>query len=161
MLDYKEVFRVLSRHSVEYIVVGGVSAALNGAPIITLDLDLVHSRAPRNIAPLLAALAELDAVYRDPGGRMIHPNASHLISTGHQLLKTKCGPLDLLGTIGVNPQQGYEDLVARSGEKLIAGIRVRVLDLEALIQFKEELGREKDLMVLHVLRRTLEEQRRC
>lgn len=160
MLDYKEVFRTLSKHAVDYVVVGGVSAALNGAPIITLDLDLVHSRASCNIPRLLTALDELDATYRDPAGRIIRPNESHLVSAGHQLLKTKFGPLDLLGTIGVNPKRVYEDLVPLSRERMIAGIMVRILNLAALIQLKEELRQEKDLLILPVLKRTLEEQNR-
>ena len=91
MPDYKEVMSVLWRHSVEYIVVGGVSAALNGAPIVTIDIDIVHARSSANISRLMGALAELDAAYRDPGGRLIRPNESHLASPGHQLLKTRFG----------------------------------------------------------------------
>jgi hypothetical protein len=37
------------------------------------------------------------------------------------------------------------------------GIRIRVLDLETLIAMKEELGGEKDVAVLPILRRTLSE----
>jgi hypothetical protein len=36
---------------------------------------------------------------------------------------------------------------------------VRVLDLETLIAVKEEVGGEKDIAMLPVLRRTLEESR--
>jgi hypothetical protein len=39
-------------------------------------------------------------------------------------------------------------------------LRVRVLDLETLITVKEEVGGEKDIAMLPVLRRTLEESRR-
>ena len=72
---------------------------------------------------------------------------------------TRYGPLDLLGTIGSN--LAYEDLVPRSVELDVAeGLRIRVLDLETLIAIKEEVGGEKDLAVLPVLRRTLEEKRK-
>jgi predicted nucleotidyltransferase len=40
------------------------------------------------------------------------------------------------------------------------GIHVRVLDLETIIAIKEELGTEKDLAALPLLRRTLKEKRR-
>ncbi len=43
---------VLSSHSVDFIVVGGISAVLNGAPVNTFDLDIVHSRDPANVARL-------------------------------------------------------------------------------------------------------------
>jgi hypothetical protein len=40
------------------------------------------------------------------------------------------------------------------------GVRVRVLNLETIVALKEELASEKDLAVLPVLRRTLEEKQR-
>jgi predicted nucleotidyltransferase len=40
------------------------------------------------------------------------------------------------------------------------GIRVRVLNLETQIAVKEEIGQEKDLAALPILRHALEESRR-
>lgn len=40
------------------------------------------------------------------------------------------------------------------------GVRVRVLDLPTIIAIKEAIGSEKDLAVLPILRRTLQEQQR-
>jgi len=71
---------------------------------------------------------------------------------------TRSGPLDLLGMIGDN--RGYGELLARSREMNIGtDLRVRVLNLEALIEIKEEVGHEKDRAVLPILRRTLSERR--
>jgi hypothetical protein len=36
------LLEVLTRHRVAFIVVGGVAAVLEGAPITTFDLDIVH-----------------------------------------------------------------------------------------------------------------------
>lgn len=53
---------------------------------------------------------------------------------------------------------GYEELLSHSVEFEIGrGIRICVLDLETLIALKEQLGGEKDLAVLPILRRTLTE----
>jgi hypothetical protein len=141
---------------VEFIVVGGVSAVLHGAPITTYDLDLVHSRTPENISRLLAVLGELDAFYRGRGDQRVRPDAEHLASPGHQLLMTRYGPLDLLGTIGAD--HDYEDLLKHSVEYELRGIAFRVLDLETLINVKKEAGFEKDRAVLPILRRVLEEK---
>jgi len=63
-----------------------------------------------------------------------------------------------LGTIGRG--RTYEDLLPHTVEMDIGdGIHVRVLDLETIIAIKEELGTEKDLAVLPILRRTLKEKR--
>jgi len=61
---FLEILKVLTRHRVDFIIVGGVSAVLHGAPVTTFDLDVVHSRDQKNLARLLAALQELEAVYR-------------------------------------------------------------------------------------------------
>jgi hypothetical protein len=81
------------------VVVGGVAAVLNGAPISTLDLDIVHARSEENLDRLLAALTELDARYRDLTGRVLRPERSALAGDGHHLLITSYGPLDVLGQI--------------------------------------------------------------
>ncbi len=153
------MLRTLARHGVEFIVVGGVGATLQGAPLNTYDLDIVHSTEPANVARLLAALRELDACYRLQPERRLQPDESHLTSTGHQLLLTKFGPLDVLGSIGRGRR--YSDLLPHTREMEAGeGAHVLVLDLETLIATKEETGQEKDLAALPVLRRTLEETRR-
>ena len=149
----------LAEARVDFIVVGGMAAVLEGAPVSTFDLDVVHARDAENIARLLPALESLDAVFRMQPARRIRPTAALLAGPGHLNLITCYGPLDLLGTIGRG--LGYQDLTPHStGMEIGGGLSVRVLDLETLIAIKEELGGEKDRAVLPVLRRTLEEKRR-
>ena len=138
---------------------GGVAAVLQGAPINTFDLDVVHSTDPANVSRVLAALEELDAIYRAQPDLRLRPNASHLSSSGHQLLITRLGPLDLLGSIGSG--RTYPDLIMHATElKVGPSMSVRVLDLETQIAIKEEVGGEKDRAALPILRRTLEERRK-
>jgi hypothetical protein len=153
-----EILRRLAAGKVEFIVVGMAAGVLRGAPVTTVDLDIVHRREAENVSRLLAALRELEAIYRhDPRG--LRPEASHLLSPGHQLLATKHGDLDCLGTVGRT--QSYEDLLDHSPElELSQGLAVRVIDLTTLIELKEQTGRPKDLAALPVLRATLAETRR-
>jgi hypothetical protein len=143
---------------VKFIVVGGVAAALNGAPISTFDLDVVHARNADNIDRLLAALDELEACYRDQTGRRLPPVRAHLEGTSRNLLSTKYGPLDVLGTIGNG--HDYTSLLGETIELALDDLTVRVLDLPPLIRIKEETARDKDRAVLAILRRTLEERQR-
>ena len=63
----------------------------------------------------------------------------------------------MLGTIGRG--LGYEDLLPHTIEMEIGGgVRVRVLNLATIVALKEELAGEKDLAVLPILRRTLEQK---
>jgi hypothetical protein len=155
---FAEILRLLADHDVEFVVVGMTAGILHGAPVTTVDLDVVHRRSPENVARLLRVLGELGAVYRhDP--RQLRPAESHLAGPGHQLLSTTCGDLDCLGTI--DQDRGYEDLLAQTVEMRLAGGRtVRVLSLPALIEAKERTGRPKDLAALPVLRATLDETKR-
>jgi hypothetical protein len=151
-----ELIRLLARHKVDFIVVGGIAGVVQGAPVNTFDLDVVHSRTPDNIERLLGALRELDAFYRMDLTRKLPPTASHLASPGHQLLATNLGTLDLLGTI--EEGTSYEDLLVDSEELDLGGIPMRVITLERLIAIKEKLTRPKDQVMLVVLRATLAER---
>jgi len=158
-LDLEAILRILNAHGVEFIVVGGVCALLHGAPVATFDLDVVHSQAPANVKRLLTALEEMEAYYRSQPARRLRPQETHLAGPGHQLLVTRFGPLDVLGMIGDGRR--YEDLLPRTSQlELDQGLTIRLLDLEALIEIKEETPTEKDWPVLTLLRRLLEERRK-
>jgi predicted nucleotidyltransferase len=157
--DFGAVLSALHAAGVEFLVVGGLAAVLNGTPVHTYDVDVVHHRTPENIDRLIPVLENLDAVYRVQPERRLRPGKPALMSTGHQNLITKYGPLDVLGSIGEG--LNYENLLPRSTEILISkGVRVRILDLETLIEVKEQLGGEKDRAMLPILRRTLAEKKR-
>jgi hypothetical protein len=155
---FAEILRLLAAHDVEFVVVGMTAGILHGAPVTTVDVDVVHRRSAENVARLLRVLAELDATYRhDP--RRLRPRETHLVGPGHQLLSTTYGDLDCLGTI--DQDRGYEELLDQTVEiSLAGGLTVRVLSLPALIEAKERSGRPKDLAVLPVLRATLDEVKR-
>ena len=156
--QFAEILHLFAANDVEFVVVGMTAGILHGAPVTTIDLDVVHRRSPENVARLLRVLGELDAVYRhDP--RQLRPEESHLSGPGHQLLVTRYGDLDCLGTI--DEGRGYEELMPHTVEmRLSGGAAVRVLSLPALIEAKERAGRAKDLAALPVLRATLDERQR-
>ncbi len=147
------LLRTLLRHGVEFFVVGGVAAQLEGAPIVTFDLDVLFDKSPENLSRLLAALREINARYRDPAGRHIEPDLEKLATMRLHLLVTDLGPLDVLGSIGDG--LGYQDLVDRTVVFELGEERVLVLELAAVIETKEQANRDKDRAMLPVLRQTL------
>ncbi len=54
----------LAAAQAEFVVVGGLAAVAQGAPLTTLDLDIVHRRTPENVARLVALLERLHALPR-------------------------------------------------------------------------------------------------
>src|SRR5271165_2757809 len=112
--NFYDILRALHDAAVDFLLVGGLAAVFNGAPVNTFDVDIVHSREPENVARLLPVLESLDAVFRIQPARRLKPTATHLAGTGHLNLITRFGPLDLLGTIGHD--LGYQDLLPHSAE---------------------------------------------
>ncbi|BBM88116.1 hypothetical protein [Candidatus Uabimicrobium amorphum] len=117
----------------------------------------MHNRDPQNLQSLEKALDELNTSYRTRRGIVIKPDVSGLASSGHHLLTTDEGLLDLLGTFGNG--QDYNDLLPNSHLMQIGEIQVRVQSLQSLIELKKEIGREKDKAVLPILIQTLKEHK--
>ncbi len=157
-VQFRALLEILTRHEIDFVVVGGVAAVLEGAPVATFDLDIVYSLEERNLTRLVDALQAVDAAYVDLAGRSIRPSRERLRAGGHHLLRTRFGRLDVLGHVGSSLR--YAQLVPRSVEREVQGIGVLVLGLEAVIETKESSGHEKDMAVLPLLRRTLAERGR-
>lgn len=158
-MDFRAILSALAAGGVRFIVVGGVAAVLQGVPVHTYDVDVVHARDPENARRLIAVLRQLEAHYRQHETKRLEPKEEDLGLLGHHLLSTRFGPLDLLGS--VMDQKTYEDLIGRSPlTDLGHGLRVNLLDLEVLVAMKEALGRDKDRAQVHEYRRTLEERRK-
>ena len=158
-MDFRALLSALTAGGVRFILVGGVAAVVQGVPLHTYDLDVVHARDPENRRRLIAVLRQLDAHYRQNRTKKLEPREEDLGLPGTHLLSTRFGPLDLLGTI--LDKWAYEDLLGRSiPYEFAEGLRVQVLDLELLLEIKEALGREKDRAQVLEYRRTLEERRK-
>ncbi len=147
----------LVESKIDFIVVGGVAAVLHGVPVVTHDLDIVHSREAENVERLLSLLQRLDARYRgQPSGRVLRPSFSEMSGRGHINLLTSYGPLDLLCEIG--DDEGYTELIGRADLFTDGEIKFNVLDLEKLIEIKKKTGRAKDRLALPLLIATLKKR---
>lgn len=156
--SYRAILEALDRSAVQHIVIGGVCGVAHGAPITTFDLDLVHLRTPENIDRILAALAELDAFHREPGGSRLAPQRTALEGAGPALFTTTLGSLDFMGEVS---GRDYAELLPHTVELALAGnLKIRILDLDTLIEVKSRAGRPKDIAMLPILRQTLAESRR-
>lgn len=155
VFDLARMLGVLSEERVEFILVGGIAAVLQGAPVLTQDVDILYRIEDSNLERLESALRRLNAVARDDERRLPFTK-SHLQSRGHKLSTTDAGPLDILGSINENVV--YEDLIANCDELEVAGLSVRVVSLFDLVRLKRDLARPKDLAMLPVLEATLRER---
>jgi hypothetical protein len=143
----------LKEAGVDFILVGGLAAVVQGAPVTTMDVDIVHNQSPENIAKLLSFLKSIEAFHRRPDDKVIEPQEGDLSGMGHALFTTQLGPLDVLAVI--EEGRGYGDLLEHTVEIEFRSHTVLVLDLEMLIQLKRTSTDPKDLQRLPVLEETL------
>jgi hypothetical protein len=138
---------------IDFILVGGLAAVVQGAPVTTMDVDIVHKQSPENIAKLFAFLKTVDAIHRRPDDKKIEPSEGDLSGIGHALFTTRLGPLDILAAI--EGGRAYGDLFEHTLEIGFRGYTIRVLDLKMLIQLKRTSTDPKDKQRLPVLEETL------
>lgn len=153
------ILRGLHEAGVEFVIVGGMAAVLQRAPILTEDLDIVHRRTIDNVTRLLVWLRQHDAYHRfDLMQRRLPPTEAQLLGHGHVNLQTDLGKLDVLCELGEG--EGYEEILHDTLLFDAGPFPIRVLGLPRLIAVKAKAGRPKDRAVLPVLLATLDEQRR-
>jgi predicted nucleotidyltransferase len=135
----------------EFVIVGGYAAISYGSSYLTRDVDICTALTEENVAKLRQALRDWN-----PKHRLTHKRLSFLDfppsgqSLNNLYLQTDMGVIDILSSIlGVGD---FAELKSRAEELEVDGKRYLVISLEDLIQAKEALGREKDLLTAKELR---------
>ncbi len=132
----------------EVILVGNAAAALQGAPVTTLDFDFMFRNTPLNLKKLKKVAGVLGMSSSQP----YYP-ASDL----YRLVQEDTGiQLDFMSRLhGV---KSFESLKSRAAEVYFGTARILVADLDDIIRSKRALGRDKDLAVIHILEKTRDEK---
>jgi hypothetical protein len=144
--DHEQLLQALSRHELDFLVVGGVAVIFHGYARLTVDLDVIPSPRERNLRRLAAALEDLDAKAVGAAGERLPLDLSHptSLAVGDYFLETSLGGLDLVN--GRHPDlKRYMRIDAASIEVSVGGHTVKVLSKADLIAMKREAGRPKDL----------------
>lgn len=140
-LDLGELLATLSRHQVEYTVIGGVAIQIHGHRRTTMDLDVIPDPAQENLERLARALVELRAHPRDlPGGP---PTAEHLASAPIvPPLTTSHGELHILRDVPGAP--AYDALRSHAFVIEFKGITLAIAGIDDLVAMKRATGRPAD-----------------
>jgi hypothetical protein len=148
----------LSDAGIDFVIVGGFAGVLHGSTLVTRDLDVCAVLSAENIAKLRAALRDLQPTHRFTPQRLSFlENPAPGLGMKNLYLETALGPIDFLGTIlGIGD---FERVRAASIEIELFGRHCRVISLHDLIQAKEALGRDKDLLAAKELRAIAEKQK--
>jgi hypothetical protein len=141
--------RVLHQHGLEAVLIGNAAAALQGAPVTTLDFDFLFRKTPGNLRKLKAVARSLGAV----------------------VLKPYYPASDLFRVVRDEDSLQVDFMARIHGESSVASLRSRALrldfgghvllvaDLADIIRSKRAAGRPRDRAVLEVLEKTLDEKK--
>lgn len=154
----ERILGALAEHGVRYVLVGGFAAVIHGSPYVTTDVDVVPAVSEANLQRLSDALRALQArvwTQGEPEGVPFDHDGKSLAEARVWNLVTDAGRLDL--TFVPSGTSGYEDLARDAVHLTVLGVETDVASLADVIRSKEAAGREKDRVVLPVLRRLLEE----
>jgi hypothetical protein len=151
--DLTTLLERLSATDIEFILVGGLAAVAQGAPIATFDVDIVHLRTEANVDRLIEFLGSLGAHYRGRSGPPLPPHRAALLDPGHSLFTTDLGPFDVLGAI--EEGKTFEDLLADSVAIDFNGRPLRVLSLETIVRLKRGSTLSKDKLRMPILEEML------
>jgi hypothetical protein len=157
-LDTERLLAVLADNGVRYVLVGGMAAVVHGSPYVTFDVDVVPERTEGNLRRLSDALRAMNArvwTSDEPEGVPFGHSARTLGESNVWNLVTDHGRLDV--TFVPTGTRGFEDLARDAVPITVLGVPTVVASLADVIRSKEAAGREKDRLVLPVLRRLLEE----
>lgn len=135
------VLESLVRHRIRFMVVGLSAAALQGAPVVTQDVDLWFE-APGSDR-MIRAIREAGATYVPPFG--INPP---------MLVGDDVQQLDIV--LHMHGLGKFDKEFARAQRIKVGRLSLPVLELSRIVVSKESLQRPKDQAVLPVLRSSIQ-----
>jgi hypothetical protein len=155
-----ELFAVLERRGVDFVVVGGMAGLAHGSSYPSFDLDIAYARDRANLERLVSALAEIGVSLRGaPPDLPFQLDVETFGAGANFTFTTPLGDLDVLGEIaGV---RSYDELRAAAERKRIAGHAVLVASIDHLIAMKRAANRAKDQRMLEDYIVIADEQRRA
>lgn len=142
-----EIGRLLGQLNLEAVLIGNAAAALQGVPVTTVDFDFLFRRTTRNLRKLRALARALRATVLRP----YYP-ASEM----YRVVREDDGlQVDFMATIhGI---RSFEGVRARASTVEIEGTQLLVASLRDIIKSKRAARRPRDLAVLEILEKALEE----
>lgn len=138
-----EVGLALRACALDAVLIGNAGAALQGAPVTTVDFDFLFRRTPRNLLKLKQFASRLGATVLRP----YYP-----VSDLFRVVRDDGLQVDFMGTIhGI---RSFEGVRARATMVTVDGAMIAVASLDDIIRSKRAAGRPQDLAVVMVLERT-------
>lgn len=164
---YEEVLKSFRKHGVKYLIVGGMAAYLHGVPRTTFDMDIAADLSLENVKALLDALAENGLVpmapvdpldLSKPEARAIWKTDKNMKALSFQTTNqaTPYREIDVVFDLPLDFETMYSNRIQMKSEDTQADI----VSLKHLVEMKEKLGRDQDLLDIKFLKKIQNQQER-
>jgi hypothetical protein len=142
------VVAALADTGLEAILIGNAAAAIQGAPVTTLDFDFMFRETAANLTKMKKFATRLDAVILRP----YYPVSKlYRVTNDDRGLQVDFMPV-------IHGVKSFNSLRSRAQSMRIAGRKLWIAHLADIIASKRATGRPRDKAVLEVLETTLREK---
>ena len=145
MKTFEELLEGLSKHNIDYILVGGLAVDICGFTRATMDVDIIIEISKENIKKLLNCLESFGEGF----AKELKPDDFTLEEGCIRIIEEF--PLDVFTLIGGNT---YQDLLPYTDIFITKkGIKIRYLNADGLINLKKDSVRPKDQLDIQELKK--------
>ena len=142
------VVAALAEVRLEAILIGNAAAAIQGAPVTTVDFDFMFRRTPVNLVKLKKFAARMEAMILRP----YYPaSALYRVMNDDRGLQADFMPV-------IHGVKSFNSLRSRAEKIRLGGHELWVAHLADIIASKRAAGRARDKAVLDILEKTLREK---
>jgi hypothetical protein len=150
MLLLDQLLERLLKADVEFVLVGGLAAAIHGSSLNTSDVDVCCRFTEANLMRIQRAFADLHPVHRMRPDMPLALTSEQCAQLKNLYIKTDLGVVDCLGE--VLAVGDFEEALRHSIEVKLPIGTIRILDVDTLIKAKEAMARPHDLIAVQHLK---------
>ena len=133
--DFQDFLRLLKKHDVEYLVIGGYAVAFHGYVRYTGDIDFYVSALKGNALKLVRVFREFGFASKDLNVDLFLEEGN-IIRIGNEPMRLEvCNKID-----GVSFGKCYENKIVSN----IEGLEIKFISMSDLIKNKKSTRRKKD-----------------
>ena len=140
--DIRDLLRIMTEHGVEFAICGGHAVACHGYPRMTMDVDILLLPTIENAKRIIASLEQFGF------GQAGIPPAAFTREGTAITLGEQPNQVDLLTSMSREP---VGNIMQNAVWGELAGINVRFVSRDDLLEAKRQAGRPKDLADLDEL----------
>ena len=148
--DFAEFIRILNRHRVRFVVIGGYAIAFHGLPRATDDVDVLIDRTEANVRRVEQALIEFAGTAPKP----------HVFRQRRGIVRIGGDPIHIDITTKVDGIQQFGPVWARRVRGDFLGELANYISMADLLRTKRAANRPKDQGDIEFLRNAIAARRK-